>query len=218
MDLLNNNQTTFAQSATAKLLLDQMKDMVDNGYWGTNYMDNAFSDAAANFVSGEYAMVVANQGFPEEVNTLDPSFSRDDVGFFVIPLADNQILNINPVVPTRFVYSGSPNIDAAKQYLAYTARPDNLQFLVDNVPKFNSLPISGANDKYAGTVKEFYDTYTEFGTVYQTAVKYVNPQWTEMGKEIVNVILGQNDSTVMLENIDKNRASQAEAAKDPAWG
>lgn len=216
-DKLNNNQTTFAQSATAKLIVDQIKEMVDNGYWGTNYMDNVFTDAAQNFAEGKYAMFVANQGFPAEVQAIDPNFSADDVGFFVMPLADNQILNMNPVVPARFVYSGSPNVDAAKQYLAFISRPESLQYLIDNESKYNNLPVSGAKDKYSETIKAFYNAYPERDTVYQSAVKYVNPQWMEMGKEIVNVILGQNDSIKMLENIDKNRNSQAAAAKDPAW-
>ena len=214
---LNNHETTFAQSATAKLLVDQIKEMADNGYWGTNYMDNEYSNAAQNFAEGKYAMFVANQGFPEEVAAFGSAYSAEDVGFFVMPLADNQILNVNPVCPTRFIYSGSPNAEAAKAYLAFIARPENLQYLIDNVPKFNALPISGANNSYTGAIKEFYDAYSEQGTVYQSAVKYVNPQWMEIGKELASVISGQYDSLRMLENIDKNRDSQAVAAKDPAW-
>ena len=216
-DKLNNNKTTFAQSPTAKLIIEQIKEMVDKGYWGTNYMDNQYANAAQNFADGKYAMFVANQGFPTEVNTANPNFNVDDVGFFLMPLADNQIKNVNPVCPTRFIYSGSPNIDAAKQYFEFIARPENLQYLIDNVPKFNALPISGANPKYTGSIKAFYDAYPEQGTVYQTAVKYVNPQWMEIGKEITNVILGQSTPEKLLENIDKNRATQAAAANDPAW-
>jgi len=214
---LNNNTATFAESQSAKLIVDQIKDMVDSGYWGDNYMDNAFADAAKYFAEGKFAMVLAQQGFPSEVNGIDSSFAPEDIGYFVMPLADNQVLNVNPVGPTRFVYSGSKNIDAAKQYLAFLARPENLQYLIDNVDKYNSLPISGANDKYSEGVKSFYATYAEHGTVYQTAVKYVNPQWIEIGKEMTNVILGQNDAIKMLQNIDKNRANQAVAAGDSAW-
>lgn len=217
MDKLNNNETTFAESKTAAQIIEQIKDMVDSGYWGDNYMDNAFSDAAKNIAGGSYAMFLANQGFPGEVAAIDSSFSPDDIGYFPMPLADNQILNINPVCPTRFVYSGSANSAAAKQYLEFLARPENLQYMIDNVPKYNTLPISGAKDKYSDNIRAFYDSYPEHGTVYQTAVKYVNPQWMEIGKEVTNVILGQTDTQKMLENIDKNRADQAAAVDDPAW-
>lgn len=214
---LNDNEMTFADSATAKLIVDQINDMVASGYWGDNYMANAYTDAAASFAAGEYAMFVAQQGFPGEVAAVAPDFNTDDIGYFVMPLADNQTLNVNPSGPARFVYSGSENAEAAKQYLEFLARPENLQYMIDNVPKFNTLPFDGVQDKYSDNIREFYAAYPEHGTVYQTAVKYVNPQWTEIGKEITNVILGQNDSMKMLQNIDKNRADQATAAGDEAW-
>lgn len=217
VDALNGNTKTFAESAIMKTAIDQIKEMADKGYWGENYMADVYSDQPAKMASGEYAMTVANQGLPQQVADLNAGLTADDIGFFVIPLADNQMLNVNPVGPTRFIYSGSANVEAAKQYLAFLAQPENLQYMVDNVAKFQSLPYSGLTPKYAGTVKDFYDMYSEKGTVLQTAVKYVNPQWMEIGKEIVSVIQGMQDDMTMLSNIDKNRADQATAAQDAAW-
>ena len=214
---LNNNEMGFADSATAKQLVDQIKEMVDLGYWGDNYMANAYADAARAIAEGECAMTVANQGFPTEINAAYPEFPAEDIGFFVMPLCDNQVLNMNPVGPTRFVYSGSANADAAKQYLAFLAEPENIQYLIDNVPKFNTLPFTTAKDAYSDEISGFYAAYPDHGTVYQTSVKYVNPQWMEIGSELVAVILGDQSAEQMLQNIDRNRADQAAAAKDPAW-
>lgn len=214
---LNNNEMGFADSATALQLVDQIKEMVDLGYWGDNYMANAYSDAAKAIAEGECAMTVANQGFPTELHDAYPDFPAEDIGFFVMPLCDNQVLNMNPVGPTRFIYSGSANIDAAKQYLAFIAEPENIQYLIDNVPKFNTLPFTTAQDAYSDEISSFYAAYPEHGTVYQTSVKYVNPQWMEIGKELTAVILGDETSEQMLKNIDRNRADQAAAAQDPAW-
>ncbi len=217
VDALNTNTKTCAASAIMKTAVDQIKEMADKGYWGENYMADVYADQPAKMASGEYAMTVANQGLPQQVADLNAGLTADDIGFFVIPLADNQMLNVNPVGPTRFIYSGSANVEAAKQYLAFLAQPENLQYMIDNVAKFQNLPFSGLTPKYAGTVKEFYDMYSEKGTVLQTAVKYVNPQWMEIGKEIVSVIQGSEDDLTMLGNIDKNRADQASAAQDAAW-
>ncbi len=217
VDNLNSNKATFASSAVMKQSLDQVKEIVDNGYWGEDYMSNAYADSAKNFASGEYAMTVANQGFGAEVEAIGGELKASDVGYFVIPLVDNQILNVNPVGPSRFIYSGSENIDAAKQYLAYIAKAENLQYLIDNVSKYNTLPFSGVQDKYSDIIKTFYSTYTEHGTVLQTTVKYLNPQWMEIGKEMTALILGDSTSEDVLKNIDKNRADQASAGKDPAW-
>ena len=214
---LNNNTMKFADSAAAKQLIEQIKEMADLGYWGDNYMANAYADAAKAIAEGECAMTVANQGFPTELNAAYPEFAAEDIGFFVMPLCDNQVLNMNPVGPTRFIYSGSANIDAAKQYLAFIAEPESIQYLIDNVPKFNTLPFTTAKDAYSPEISAFYAAYPDHGTVYQTCVKYVNPQWMEIGKELVAVILGDQSAEDMLKNIDRNRADQAAAAQDPAW-
>ena len=214
---LNNNTMKFVDSATAKKLIEQIKEMADLGYWGDNYMANAYADAAKAIAEGECAMTVANQGFPTELNAAYPDFAAEDIGFFVMPLCDNQVLNMNPVGPTRFIYSGSDKIDAAKQYLAFIAEPENLQYHIENVPKFNILPFTGVKDAYSTEISAFYAAYPEHGTVYQTCVKYVNPQWMEIGKELVAVIQGDETAEDMLKNIDRNRADQAAAAQDPAW-
>jgi raffinose/stachyose/melibiose transport system substrate-binding protein len=216
-DKLNKNETTFEKSTAAATLVSQIKEMVDLGFWGDNYMANTYADGPKNFASGQFAMMVANQGFPIEVHNAYPDFKVEDIGFFVIPLLDNQIMNVNPVGPSRFVYSGSKNADAAKQYLAYIARPENLQYLVDNVPKYNILPFSGLKDKYSAEIKTFYAAYPKHGTVYQTLVKYLNPQWLEMGKELAALLQGDETVDQVLKNIDRNRADQAAAAKDENW-
>lgn len=219
VDKLNDNQMKLADSAVMKTAIDQIKEMVDNGYWGKNYMADEYADQPAKIASGKYAMTIANSGLPEQVAEVGEGLTADDVGFFLIPLADNQIVNLNPSGPTKFVYSGSKNIEAAKLYLEFLAETENLQYLLDNVPKFMDLPYSGLQSKYTGTLKEFYDSIAnnEKGTVLQTAVKYVNPQWMEIGKEIVSVILDKSDATKMLEFMDRNREDQALAVKDPAW-
>lgn len=216
-DKLNNNETTLAQDPTMKLILTQIKEMVDLGYWGDNYMSNAYADAATNIASGEYVMTVANQGFGAEVNAVDPNFEVDNIGYFVIPLADNQTLNMNPSGPSRFIYSGSKNIDAVKQYMAFLASDDSLAYLTENVPKFNQLSYSNAPSKYTATIQEFYDRYTTRGTVLQTAVKYVNPQWMDMGTYISAMLLGEMTPEDVLTTIDKSRTDQAIVATDAAW-
>ncbi|MBN1777582.1 MAG: carbohydrate ABC transporter substrate-binding protein [Clostridiales bacterium] len=216
-DKLNRNETTFAQSTAALTLVSQIKEMADLGYWGDNYMANTYADATKNIASGEFAMFVANQGFPSEIHVAYPDFPAENIGYFVIPLLDNQILNMNPVGPSRFVYSGSANADAAKQYLAFIAQPENLQYLVDNVPKYNALPYSGLQNRYSDEIKAFYDAYPVHGTVYQTLVKYLNPQWMEIGKELTAMLQGDETAEQVLANIDRNRADQAKAAGDAYW-
>jgi raffinose/stachyose/melibiose transport system substrate-binding protein len=216
-DKLNSNTAKFADSKAAAQAIDQIKDMVTKGYWGKTYMANKYADAPKAFATGKYAMSIQNEGFSDLVNKADPKFSADDVGYFVMPILDNQQLNVNPVGPSRFINSASKNIDLAKAYLAFVAQTDNLQYLIDNTPKYMTLPYTGVKAKYTATIQAFYDAYKDHGTVYQTAVKYVNPQWMDVGKLLVNVLLGKSTSAQMLTAIDKGRADQAKTAKDTAW-
>lgn len=216
-DQLNNNKATFAGNKTMQLILSQVKEMASLGYWGDNYMSNKYADAPKNFATGKYAMTVANQGFGADVQKADPKFNADDVGYFVMPLADNQTLNVNPCGPSRFIYKNSQHIDAAKKYLEFMASDASLKYLTDNVSKFNKLPYSNAPSKYTDTIKDFYSRYPKTGTVYQTAVKYVNSQWTEIGKDMSAMLLGEESPNDVLKGIDKRRTEQAKAAKDPAW-
>jgi raffinose/stachyose/melibiose transport system substrate-binding protein len=216
-DKLNNNKATFAGNSTMQLILTQIKEMASLGYWGNNYMSNKYADSAKNIASGKYAMTIANQGFGEEVHKADPKFKADNIGYFVMPLADNQILNVNPCGPSRFIYKNSKNIDAAKKYLEFMASDSSLKYMTDNVSKFNKLPYSNAPSKYTDTIKDFYARYPKTGTVYQTAVKYVTPQWANIGSDISALLLGEEKPDEVLKNIDKNRAQQAKAAKDSAW-
>lgn len=218
VDQLNNNEVTFAGNETLTTMLEQIKEMVEKGYWGDNYMANTYADTAKNFVSGEYVMTIANQGFANEVANVDDSYDASNIGYFLVPLADNQTMGVNPACPTRFIYSGSNHVEEAKQYLEFLASEESLTYLTENVGRFNHLPFVNAPSLYDDNVKEFYDTYgKDKGTVFQTAVKYINPQWTDMGVDLSAMFLGEMGPEEVLSNIDKLRRQQAEAASDEAW-
>nr|WP_288824194.1 ABC transporter substrate-binding protein [uncultured Clostridium sp.] len=217
VDKWNSNQVPFKGNATLMTILNQINDMVAKGYWGEDYMSNTYADSAKNIASGKYAMTVANQGFGVEVNKVNPEIAVDDIGYFVIPLADNQTLNVNPAGPARFIFSGSKHAAEAQQYLEFLAKEENLKYLTENVGKFNKLPFNNAPSMYTDTIQDFYNRYDKKGTVIQTAVKYVNPQWSEMGANLSAMIVGEMTPEEVLASIDEVRAQQAKAAGDPAW-
>ena len=104
-DALNENKATFEGNKELTTMFSQLKEMADKGYMGDNYMSNQYADAPASIASGEYAMVLYNQGLGAEVNAVDPSFDVDNIGYFVNPLCDNQALNVNYCGPSRFIFS-----------------------------------------------------------------------------------------------------------------
>ena len=216
-DQLNTNQTTFAQNPTALLLLQQYKDLYDSGCFGDNALSDAVADQTKVISSGQAAMTVANLTFAQQAKTDYPDFNIDSLGVFVIPLGDNQVLNVNPAGPTKFIWKGSKYVDEAKQFLNFLAQPDSLQYRIDNDPNSPTLPFPGINSKLLPSQQTFLDDHTKRGVVYQTAVTYVNPQWMDMGKDIVSMFTGAMSPEEVLESIDQRRSDMAAAANDPAW-
>lgn len=216
-DLLNNNKTTFAENPTALLILQQYKDLYDSGCYGDNALSDAVADQTKAISSGTAAMTVANLTFAQQVKHDYPEFNEDTIGVFIIPLADNQVLNVNPAGPTKFIWKGSKHIPEAVQFLNFLAEPESLQYRIDNDPNSPTLPFTGVKSKLLPSQQAFLDASVKRGVVYQTAVKYVNPQWMDMGKDIVAMFTGTQTPQEFLANIDKRRAEEAKAAKDPNW-
>lgn len=216
-DELNANKATFADNESMLTDLQQLNELYDAGFMGQNALSDTYADRTKVFSSGNVAMILANLTFPEQVQSDYPDMKADTIGEFVIPLADNQNLNINPAGPTKFIYSGSPNIDAAKQYFTFLTQPENMQNLLDNTPAMSSLPFPGVKSKLSDSEQSFLDNHTQRGTVYQTAVNYVNPQWIDIGKDLTAMFTGAMQPADVLVSIDKRRADLAKAAKDPAW-
>jgi raffinose/stachyose/melibiose transport system substrate-binding protein len=147
-----------------------------------------------------------------------PDTNPDDWGLFVMPLADNQMLNINPAGPTHFIWSGSPHVAEAKQYLDFLTQPENLQFYLDSEPEFLTLPFPNLKTKFTPAMQALMDQYKSArGVVYQTEVNYVNSQWMDIGKDISAMFTGDEQPADVLANVDKRRADLAGVAKDPAW-
>lgn len=214
---LNANQSTFAENPTALLLLQQYKDLYDSGCFGDNALSDAVADQSKVIFEGQAAMTVANLTFAQQVKNDYPEFNTDSLDVFIIPLADNQVLNVNPAGPTKFIWKGSKHIDEAKQFLNFLAEPENLQYRIENDPNSPTLPFPGIKSKLFPSQQAFLDGHTKRGVVYQTAVTYVNPQWMDMGKDLVSMFIGAMTPEDVLQSIDQRRADMATAAKDPAW-
>ena len=216
-DQLNANETTFAENETMLTALTQLQELYDLGCFGDNALSDAFADTNKMLASGDYAMSLTTLTAPVSIETEYPDVSADNFGFFPIPLVDNTLAPAHPAGPSKFIYSGSPHIEEAKQYLAFLTKPENLQYLLDNSDDFASLNFTGLKDKWNPAQQEFLDTYSAKTLVYQDAVTYVNPQWMDIGKDMVAMFTGSMAPEDVLSSIDQRRAEMAQAASDPAW-
>ena len=220
--MLNANEATFADDPTMLSVVEQLKELYDMGCFGDNALADTTEFTTEALGTGQYAMGLTNLTGPQTIVNDYPDVDPDTFGFFVMPLADNQNLNINPAGPTKFIYSGSEHIDEAKQYFDFLTRPENLQYLIDNDPATRTLPFNDDELEFnlLPSQQEFLDSFPpeKRGTVYQTAVNYVNPQWMDIGQDLTAMFTGAIEPQDVLATIDERRAQLAEAAGDPAWG
>lgn len=218
-DKLNNNEVKFADVADFKTCLEQIKQMADAGYFGDNYQSDEYAGMAAALGSGEYAMTMAKPGTITEIaDASGGEYTADDFGMFYIPTLDNQILNVHPCGPTRFIYSGSEHIEEAKKYFEFMTRPENIQYMIDNEPKVENLPYdAGQTPAYSEYTRNFIDNSAKQGTVFQDSIKYLNPQWFDFGQDIIAFLNGDMTSDEVLAKVDERRTQQAQAAGDEAW-
>ncbi len=218
-EMLNTNQTTFADDPTMLTVVEQLKELYDMGCFGEYALADTTEFTTEALGTGQYAMGLTNLTGPQAVAEDYPDVDPDTFGFFVMPLADNQNLNINPAGPTKFIYSGSEHIDEARQYFDFLTRPENLQYLIDNNPATRTLPFEGLELDLLPSQIEFLDSFPaeNRGTVYQTAVNYVNPQWMDIGQDLTAMFTGDIEPSDVLASIDERRAQMAQAAQDPAW-
>ena len=219
VDKLNNNEIKFADVPEFKTCLEQMKEMADKGYFGDNYLSDEYADMPAALGSGEFAMTMAKPGTISEIAAAsNGAYTEDDFGMFLIPTLDNDVLNVHPCGPTRFIYSGSQHIEEAKQYLEFMASQESVQYMIDNEPKVENLPYNvGQTPAYSEYTQNFLASCEKSGTVFQDSIKYLNPQWFEFGQDMIAMLIGDMDADQVLQAVDQRRETQAVAAGDHNW-
>lgn len=215
---LNGNKVKFADSKVMLQALQQLLELYKSGCFGDNALSDTYADTNKMVGTGKVAMALVPLAQLPGLQKDYPQVKEEDFGFFPIPLVDNNLVPVHPAGPSKFIYSKSSHVAEAKQYLAFLTRPDNLQYLLDNTPEFSTLSFSGVKDKWTPSQKEFLNTYPAKTIVYQDAVNYLNPQWMDIGKDLVAMFTGTLTPEGVLKNIDQRRADMAKAAKDPAWG
>ncbi|HIW21656.1 MAG TPA: extracellular solute-binding protein [Candidatus Dorea intestinavium] len=220
VDDLNNNKTKFADNEMFVKAFEQINELAQKGYFGDNYLSDEYADLAANVGSGEYAMTADKPGNIKAIaEASEGKYEESDFGLMLYPVLDNDILNEHPCGPSRFIYSGSKNVDEAKQYLNYITKKDSIQYMIDNESKIENLPYDeGQTPSYSDDTKEFLEAHKDkAGVVFQDSIKYLNPQWMEIGQDMVSMFIGDMQPKDVVKQIDERRATQAEAAGDTAW-
>ena len=215
---LNANQATFAADAASNTAMTQINELYQKGYFGPSALSDQYANTEKKMASGKYAMTIDGLTEPAAINAADSSVPASGFGFFPIPILDNQLLPTHPAGPTKFVYSKGSHIAQAEQYLDFLAQTSSMNYLINNTTQFVTVDFTGVTSKWTPDQEAFLKQYTAATTlVLQDSVKYVNPQWIQIGKDMVSMFSGQESPHQVLVNTDTRRTQEAQAAHDSAW-
>jgi ABC-type sugar transport system, periplasmic component len=222
VDKLNANKAKLVDVKGFVTAVTQLQEMAKNGYFGPDFMDNSIDTWDAQLSSRKAAMYLSQTG---EINTLRKDYPdcKDDFGAFLIPLADAQTAQADPNGPARFGYAKSKYQKEIKQYFAFLARKENLQYKLDHTTGWTAIDVAdsvGVEQHYLPLEKELFASIPKSkgtGIIWQDSVSYVNDQWMEVGKDLASMFMGQMTPLQVVSAIDERRAKIAKAAGDPAW-
>ena len=215
---LNTNKTTFAANKSMNDAMAQVNSLYQHGYFGPNALTNDYSNAVPAMAGGTYAMMVGNLTLPSQISAANATIPVSDYGFMPVPILDNQYINQNPGGPTKLVYKQGRHVAGALEYLDFLAEPQNLNYLIKNEPTVVTFPWKGVTAKWNAEQKAFETQYKPSPTpVGQVSINYDNPQWGNIGTDMIAMFTGQETPLQALQNIDMRRSQEAAAAKDPYW-
>lgn len=214
-DRLNGNKEDVADLEKLQEIITQLKEFADLGYYGEDYMSNSVEGDFQAFADGEIAMVLEGLGWGQQLIADYPEMA-EKVGFFVMPWGDNQTIGINPGSNAYFANSRSENAQAALDFFAYLAKPENLARRLAGDPSALLLCWPELEAKMPQEYSDYYDILKK-GNVMQYGVKYIDTQWMDVGKDLEAMYAGVMTPEDVMQSISKRRNEQATIQKDPAW-
>ena len=214
-DSLNANKKNMLSVSKLEEIITQLKEFSDLGYYGDDFMSNSVEGDFQAFADGEAAMVLEGLGWGQQLISDYPEMAGK-VGFFVMPWGDNQTIGINPGSNAYFANARSKNAEAAVDFFAYLAKPENLQRRLDGDPSALLLCWPELTPKMPKEYADYYASHKK-GNVMQYGVKYIDTQWMDVGKDLEAMYAGAMTPADVMQSIEKRRNEQAAIQKDPAW-
>jgi raffinose/stachyose/melibiose transport system substrate-binding protein len=213
---LNNNEIKVKDLTMLETVITQQKEFADLGFFGENFMSNTVEAGIQAFGQGKAAMIYRVPGSEKEISDEYPEMDGN-MGFFVMPWGDNQTIGINPGGSgAMFGNSKSDNQEEILEFFRWITKHDNIQRYFDNMDGNLTTSWPEVESKLTAEYIE-YENSLKSGTVMQAAVKYIDPQWMDIGKDLQGMFAGQLTPQDILDIIDKRRAEQAKVQQDSAW-
>jgi raffinose/stachyose/melibiose transport system substrate-binding protein len=212
---LNANTFNIKNITQLKTIITQIKEFADLGYYGKDFASNSVEGDYKAIADGKAAMVLEGIGWGAQLENDFPAM-KGKMGIFVMPWGDNQIIGINPASNAYFGNVKSKNQKEILQFFAFLARHDNLVKRMNGDPQALSICWPEVTNKYPKEYSDYIKAH-KTGTVMQAAVKYIDSQWMDVGKDLEGMYAGAFTVDQVMQTIASRRDEQAKLQKDPAW-
>ncbi|WP_313180043.1 ABC transporter substrate-binding protein [Lacrimispora sp.] len=216
-DKLNANEIDLDGIPSLLTIIRQLDECAKAGYFGDDYLSNAWENAKEAMSTERCAMTIAELGFRGQIEQEYPDFkATEKLGAFVMPWGDNQEIGVNPASNAYFINKDSKYAEEAKQFFDFLARPENLQKRLNGQPELSALCWPEITSKYTKEDQAFLDSLKKANVV-QTSVNYIDSQWMDVGKDLEAMYTGASTPEEVLKTIMERRTEQAKLQKDPGW-
>ncbi|NOU77031.1 extracellular solute-binding protein [Paenibacillus sp. LMG 31458] len=216
LDKLNSNQTKFADVKELNSLVAWYKMLADKGYLGTKFSTNTWDGQPAALTSEKYAMVYAWDTYLE--SDMEPKAKGSSSKFGLMPM----FLGVNeegtyegPNAISTYVNKNSKNVEQAKAFIQFMAKPENLNEIYKDQPTqtyFKSVTSNKPTPQYTAA-KESVDKLIN-ASVQQNIIGYSQ---VEMVKPLQDLMLGGKTAEQAIKAMDDERIKAAKAQKIPGF-
>lgn len=203
-DKLNNNEANFADIKMLELALTQLKEMVDKGYMGKNFIEQGWDGCVDAMASGEYGMMYTYTTFQNEVLALDPATNADEWSMIPVPLAGNDMFGTSAGGITKIINKNSENIEAALAYFNWQSQPENLKEHYagkSNLGPISFVDVQGNESNAFVTVKK--NSAGGTGLDFEGGTKYFDIG--VIGGYVQGLYYGSLSPIEVLESVDAER-------------
>ncbi|MEG1290852.1 MAG: ABC transporter substrate-binding protein, partial [Lachnospiraceae bacterium] len=216
-DKLNKNELDLDEIPSLLTIIEQLNECAKAGYFGDDYLSNAWENAKEAMASERCAMTIAELGFRGQIEAEFTEFkATEKLGAFVMPWGDNKAIGVNPASNAYFINKDSKHVEEAKQFFEFLARPENLEKRLKGQPELSAVCWPEIKSKYSQEDQAFLDSL-EKANVVQTSVNYIDSQWMDVGKDLEAMYTGTVTPKDVLDTIKNRRTEQAKLQKDPGW-
>lgn len=193
--------------------LKKTKELVDLGYVQETYLSDTYQQAQSALLDGTCAFYPCGDFVLAEMKKIDPAKTENDIGAFMIPLAENMPMGIG-ATKGIYVSKAGKNPELAVKVL---------EAMVSIEAQKAFFSAQGGIPLAKGVEVELNGVYADMKHILDTAV--LSPQWTDFCKYhqgpldvyISEMLVGSKTAEDVAAALDKDFEKAAVDAGDPNW-